>query len=159
MTFDERLAALQTLFVQRAEIDAKLRELLDGAEPSLETEKPKRKYQRKEAEPKIVGRSFVKKARQTYSSDRAAEMVRDHDAGMKMAEMVRKYNLASPSIYNYMKKWRKNNAKTTKHNTVMDYICVDGHEFKSKLAPGDVMCPICHSTDCDLGTLNGPVVE
>ena len=48
---------------------------------------------------------------------------------------------------------------TTKNKEVNTYVCVNGHEFKSKLPLLDVVCPTCHSNDCDRGSLNGPVLD
>jgi hypothetical protein len=70
---------------------------------------------------------------------------------------MREFGLSYPTVAKYVR--LKPMSKRTKNKEVNEFICTNGHEFKSKLLPGEVICPTCHSNDCELGTLNGAVKE
>jgi hypothetical protein len=99
-----------------------------------------------------------RKVRAGAISEEAKDEIRQKfSEGVSRKELAKEYKVAVGMIYYYIK--TKPMSQRTKNNPVGDYTCVNGHEFKSKLLPGQVMCPTCHSDDCDLGTLNGPVKE
>ena len=77
--------------------------------------------------------------------------------GVSRQDLMKQYGLSYPTVQKYCR--TKPMSKRTSGRIVNDYVCENGHEFRSKMSPGDAMCPTCHSRDCDLGTLNGPVKD
>lgn len=75
--------------------------------------------------------------------------------GVSRQDLMKQYGLSYPTVAKYVR--LKPMSQRTKNVAVNDFICENGHEFRSKLSPGDAMCPTCHSRDCELGTLNGPI--
>jgi hypothetical protein len=85
------------------------------------------------------------------------EIHEKHNSGISVESLCRQYSVSASTIWKVLK--TKPQSQTTKHADVHSYVCINGHEFNSKLQPGEAMCPTCHTRDCDLGSLNRPVKE
>lgn len=153
---NERINELADLFAKRAELDKSIEELINGEvevgsdEEGEESEGTPRKARKK------------RKAGTYSKSNPMPESVKEEihlkaSQGQKASALAKEYGISVATVFKVLK--TKPTSHTTKNNLVQSYVCIHGHEFTSKLLPGDVMCPTCHSDDCDLGTLNGAVAE
>jgi|ERR1035437_4320499 hypothetical protein len=151
---NDKLGELAELFRQRAELDKQILDLIgepsdDGSEEEEEEETPIRKKAK---------RKPGKYNKHNPMPEEVKEQIRArHLEGATLATLIKEFGVSSSSISKALK--TKPDRLTTKHKDVNSYVCVNGHEFKSKLPLLDVVCPVCHSTDCDLGSLNGEVEE
>lgn len=95
-------------------------------------------------------KEFTKK--QSVVSDEIKDQIRQRFSdGVSRQDLVKEFGLSYPTVTKYCQLHPKND--------VNNYVCENDHEFRSKLLPGNVICPTCYSTDCELGSLNGPVKE
>ena len=155
MNIDEKLALLQGLFLQRAAVEDQIKELLGEA--------PEEDDEDSEEEEPVVKRRIAKRKPGRYNKgnpmpEEVKEEIHAKSAdGVTSAELAREYGTSVSTIFKVLKTLP--NRQTTKNNEVHGYVCENGHEFNSKLQPGFVICPVCHSDECQLGTLNGAVSE
>lgn len=152
---NEKIDALAVLFARRAEIDKEILALLDG-EPAEEVE------QQKDQEDVVPKKGKKRKAgrynKHNPMPDEVKESIRAKaTAGATGAELAKEFEVSNSSIFKVLNSLSER--MTTKGNEVKSYVCENGHEFNSKLPSLEVICPVCHSTDCELGTLNGEVEE
>ena len=124
-----------------------------------ETKVVKRHYKTKRL---IVAKSLKRKPGKYSAHNPMPEEVKEkirakYTEGVTQSVLAKDFGVSSSTIMKVLKSTPIR--LTTKNKEVNNYICVDGHEFKSKLPPGEVICPICHSADCELGSLNGEVKE
>lgn len=143
-----------------AAIDSELWRRLEplGSQPasvSVEEEHPKRRKPKKQKPKKRKAGKYGKG--NPMPEEVKEEIHRKYAGGMSADDLCKHYGVSVSSIWKVLK--TKPQSQTTRHAEVHSYICTNGHEFNSKLQPGDVMCPTCHTRDCDLGSLNGPVKE
>ena len=114
--------------------------------------KRKRKYKVKEKS------STTARAKTGALSDEVNDEIREKFRnGATRQELMKEYGISYPTVSKYVQ--RKPMIQRTKNHEAHDFICANGHEFMSKLPPGKAICPTCHSDDCSLGTLNGPVKD
>jgi hypothetical protein len=147
----ERLNELAELFRQRSEIDKQILALIgEPAEEELEVEEDLEEPLRKKT--KRTG----KYNKHNPMPEQVKEQIHArHAEGASSRTLVKEFGISYSSVHKILK--TKPERMTTKKSEVNSYVCVDGHEFLSKLPPGEVMCPTYHTTDCVLGTLDGPV--
>src|ERR1035438_5445300 len=151
---NDKVNALAELFRQRTDIDNQILQLI-GESDSADSEEAEIEQ---EPAPKKGKRKKGKYNKANPMPEEVKEDIRAKFAkGMTQAHLIKEFGVSSSTISKVLKAMP--DKLTTKHKEVNSYVCVNGHEFKSKLPLLDVVCPVCHSTDCDLGSLNGEVEE
>jgi hypothetical protein len=150
---NEKLNALAELFAQRAEIDRQILVVL-GEEPEVEPEEEDEEEQPRRKKKRRVS----KYGPHSPMPEEVKEEIRAKYAdGSSQADLAEEYGVSASTILKVLKGTPER--LTTKHKDISEYVCENGHHFKSKLLPGNVMCPDCRSMECQLSDLNGEVQE
>lgn len=150
---NEKLNELAELFRQRLDIDKRILELM-GESFEADSEQ--------EQEETPARRTFKRRPGKYGKANPMPEEIKEEmraksAAGVKNAALAKDFEVSASIVSKILNTTPER--LTTKHSEVNNYVCENGHEFKSKMQPGFVKCPTCHSPECHLGTLNGPVNE
>jgi hypothetical protein len=130
---------------------------LEQQTPAIVEPVPARHYQKKIKKVEEKPLAKVPGKKQTVSDEIKDQIRQKFSDGVSRQDLVKEFGLSYQTITKYCQ-LKPMSQRTTKKD-VNDYVCENGHEFRSKLLPGNVMCPTCHSLECELGSLNGPVKE